>query len=403
MALYCLENDCKFDRKEKKNKQAIDMTQCSFCCNVYHNLCVGIKDPVTVWPCPSCRCMSADIKSLSVCITSLLTTVNDLKVELKENHDATKLLVKKCDELSLENKALNKSVVDLTVEVNKNKWKGFTSGIQSRSLLIGDSAVNNIESEKLINTTVDSLKNATVDDVLQKLTEHYQDGYSDITVCVGSVNCADEAYDADSSAEKYKEVIKVAKDLVPHVSNIKVSSIPPSTKNTMHQQRIEEMNTRLISIAEITGAKYVNNDTSFKLADGSPNDGYVQNDGRGLTRSGTNRLAKNLGLRIKQAHKNDVCKSHEPVPKKKAKPECILEKGEKDEWIPVTRRRKHHRDDTRASSRPFNGSSKQNHVKPACWNCGERNHLANACRHGKRLVCDNYESLGHKAKFCTNY
>ena len=165
MALYCLENDCKFDRKEKKNKQTIPSTQCSFCGKCYHDSCVGITDPVTVWLCPNCRSMSADLKSLSVCITSLLTTVNELKEELKENHDATKLLVKKCDELSLENKALNKSVIDLTVEVNKNKWKGFTSGIQNRSLLIGDSFIGNIDSEKLVNTKVDSLKNATIDDV----------------------------------------------------------------------------------------------------------------------------------------------------------------------------------------------------------------------------------------------
>ena len=44
------------------------------------------------------------------------------------------------------------------------------------------------------------------------------------------------------------------------------------------------------------GAKFISNDTSFRLADGLPNDGYLSADGLHLNYRGPNRLATNLGL-----------------------------------------------------------------------------------------------------------
>ena len=48
---------------------------------------------------------------------------------------------------------------------------------------------------------------------------------------------------------------------------------------------------------------FVDNDPAFYLADGSINDGYLTTDGVHLTRAATEKLCKNLGLKLKEGVK----------------------------------------------------------------------------------------------------
>ena len=50
------------------------------------------------------------------------------------------------------------------------------------------------------------------------------------------------------------------------------------------------------TLTELSNAKSISNETSFRLADGLPNDGYLSANGLHLNYRGTNRLATNLGL-----------------------------------------------------------------------------------------------------------
>ena len=61
------------------------------------------------------------------------------------------------------------------------------------------------------------------------------------------------------------------------------------------------------------GCTLVNNDDTFKLRDGQPNDAYLLSDGVHLSYAGTNRLVKNLGLTTKEG-KTDVAKWKRKVP-----------------------------------------------------------------------------------------
>ena len=63
------------------------------------------------------------------------------------------------------------------------------------------------------------------------------------------------------------------------------------TNSTIAQLRVEELNSVLQENSTTLGAKLISNDTSFRLADGLPNDGYLSADGLHLNYRGTNRLA----------------------------------------------------------------------------------------------------------------
>ena len=63
------------------------------------------------------------------------------------------------------------------------------------------------------------------------------------------------------------------------------------TNSTIAQLRVEELNSVLQENSTTLGAKLISNDTSFRLADGLPNDGYLSADGLHLNYRGTIRLA----------------------------------------------------------------------------------------------------------------
>ncbi len=98
--------------------------------------------------------------------------------------------------------------------------------------------------------------------------------------------------------ESYKELITAAKEKAIYV---KVSSICPRSDETV--------NAGLVSLCADEDVTFVDNTTSFFLADKTINDGYIMYDGVHLTRSGTNKLAKNLGLSMKDSSKG-VCVYH---------------------------------------------------------------------------------------------
>ena len=79
-------------------------------------------------------------------------------------------------------------------------------------------------------------------------------------------------------------------------NDVVVSSIPPRTDSIRAKQRVHELDSILQETSTTFGAKFISNATSFRLADGLPNDGYLSVDGLHLNYRGTNRLATNIGL-----------------------------------------------------------------------------------------------------------
>ena len=75
--------------------------------------------------------------------------------------------------------------------------------------------------------------------------------------------------------DNFSTLLQVAQAKVAAPNDVVVSSIPPRTDSTRTQQRVEELNSILQETSTTLGAKFISNDTSFRLADGLPNDGYL--------------------------------------------------------------------------------------------------------------------------------
>ena len=224
---------------------------------------------------------------------------------------------------------------------------------------------------------------AKVTDIAQKLMSDQEDGqqYESVCLCVGTNDCQSAETNIYSVAATYKEMVLSLTDKVPSPSKVIISSIPPRKDDTGRQSRVSALNAALITVANDTGATYVDNDQTFKLADGQINDGYLQNDGLHLSKNGTNSLFRNLKLTVKTEHSTVVTRSQR----------------QNQYWPNANRNRNYYQQRT---PRPSKTTAQSN--DRGCYNCGELNHISSNCRHGSRIRCHTCQKLGHKSKYCYN-
>ena len=191
-----------------------------------------------------------------------------------------------------DNKTLSTKVASLATKLSKRSWEFYTA---KPTLLIGDSLIRNFDENKLENSLVRSMSGATIGDVHDEPSTDDK-LYTKIFVCAGTNDCSKSEMDIEVVNENVSTLLQVAQAKVAAPNDVVVSSIPPRTDSTRAQQRVEELNSIIQETSITFGAKFISNDTSFRLADGLPNDGYLSADGLHLNYRGTNRLATNLGL-----------------------------------------------------------------------------------------------------------
>ena len=198
--------------------------------------------------------------------------------------------------------------------------------------------------------------------------------------------------------ENFSTLLLVAQAKVAAPNDVIVSSIPPRTDSTRAQQRVEELNSVLQETSNTLGAKFISNDTSFRLADGLPNDGYLSADGLHLNYRGTNRLATNLGLTAagQEVQSAKTRTNRNQGDRRSTRQNERSQRQQTDnEWHTVRR----NRNDDHRDSTPTNAAQHSNST-PCCYFCGETGHVKQNCRHGRKLQCHTCQSFGHKSKFC---
>ena len=391
-SIMCTEQ-CKL-HKGKRSGRSVDMIQCSVCAEWFHTECVGLKKDATVgiWPCPSCRQIPTQIRSIVSMIDKLTKTVNAIAVT---NEQLTTALANKeaeCNTLVNDNKTLSTKVATITKKLSKRSWEFYTA---KQTLLIGDSIIRNVDENKLDNTIMRSMSGATIGDVHDEL---YIDDklYKKIFVCAGTNDCSKSDMDIEVVTENFSTLLQVAQANVAAPNDVVVSSIPPRTDSTRTQQRVEELNSILQETSTTLGAKFISNDTSFRLAGGLPSDGYLSADGLHLNYRGTHRLATNLGLtpagQEVQSTKTRTTRNHgdRRSTRQNERSQC---RQTDNEWHTV-RRYHDRRDSTPTNAALHSGST------PCCYFCGESGHVKQNCRHGRKLQCHTCQSFGHKSKFC---
>ena len=356
--------------------------------------------------------------------------------QLTKSHNELLLNIRtkdaRVDELVVENMSLRDRISKLTSESQKLQWELHHQNKSTKKLLIGSSIIRDIDSAKLVNTDVRSIGGAKVKTVKDEL-ENMNSQLDELIVVVGGNDCDEESREAGSVhdiLETYDSLIEIAKT---KADSITVSSICPRNTAVKTQTSIDALNAGLQDLCATKGCEYVDQRGSFTLGDGSINDGYILSDGVHLNRSGANRLAKNLKLKVKDNVK-DITK---PRKHDKAKPKP----GNRDNSphdLGATRHggphgerhspgiarrpgnpgnfgRELHAKDTRPRTADFpaprdpryNRDMTGHHdansnARPtyACFNCGETNHNRDTCRWDTPVTCFYCKQRGHKQKHC---
>ena len=397
----------------------------------------------------ACSCVknTENYEEIKTMISQVLKSIDVLNKQCSDTQVSLVSTIRDRKELQLVNSQLRNTIDELTKKLDKTRWDGFRT---QETLLLGDSLIRDVDQKKLTKTKVVSIPGGKIKDAVDKLQTNQR--YRSIVLSIGTNDCSDENLDAEEVIQSYKTLVMAATDRVPSPADVAVSSIPPRTDCPEHQHRVEAFNAALCVIAGEMDVLFINNDTKFKLSDGSVNDGYLLNDGLHLSAKGTNMLSKNLMLEIIASANGNVVKSKiargkKDAPKQNTKGQesdmlsCPLigensssehgetqSNGQPSSDASVNDRRAH--TPARSTSGRYNDSSTaenqswqvvqgrkgqrqssrgqharsqvnfQKHQDNPCHFCGELNHISRNCRFGEAVSCYSCGQRGHKQKFC---
>lgn len=346
------------------------------------------------WPCPTCRTLHAGIQGLSKTVDKLVTLVEGLASRLELSEKARKT---EREQMTEENKRLRQSVCDMTVQINRLTWKSFTSPqtddkdtplLSNKKVLLGDSLIRDVDPGKIVSTHVVCKGGGTVKDIHGEL-EKLPPGLEKVTVVVGGNDCDTKTpTPASHIADKFAELIAHAKT---KAKDVTVAGICPRLTSDATQSKIDEVNAELANVCRDCNVSFVDTSRVFKLQDGSVNDGYLQPDGVHLTRVATNKLAKTVGLDIKD-QADGVCRNSTRTTTPTAP--GSRKTGNDRQWTTVKYRRQH-----RDGARTDHPTATDVH----CFFCGESGHVKDNCRHGRPVKCHKCHRSGHKERFCHLY
>jgi hypothetical protein len=353
------------------------------------------------WPCPVCRQVGAQVGTILETMTAFSAVIHKLNDKIDQNDRAHHLEMTLANKkLTNENDLLRKSVADLTQKVNKLSWKSFRDPQQKGHLLIGSSIIRDVDNEKLLDTEVICKRGGTIQTIKQEM-DKLNNGYEQITVLVGGNDCDTKPHvQASDIVKSYCDLIDTA---TAKANLVTVSSICPRLTSDSTQETIDAVNAGLLAAcSEKDSVTFIDNTPSFKLGDGTVNDGYLLADGVHITRPAMNKLAKNLKMKVRNQVEG-VCKNiatkpnstnfktaptHDtPISKPKNSNDTDHYGGQ---WMTQRNRsRQHHRDNQTHDSHSVR-----------CDFCAEDGHNKNRCKHGQPIECHSCRRFGHKSKFC---
>ena len=281
----------------KNSKKVENVVHCILCQHWTHPSCVGEnnKDIIGPWTCLSCRKMSDPVHLIYGMLVKMKEETSKFKLSVNSQiNELTKKLIqreKQIQELTTSLTLQTKDLENVTKElgtlrgamtgsnsqVNAYAWKNFRNECkEKRTLVIGSSIIRDMSKTQLENTDQTCISGGRIKDIAAEVNKTPSDKYERIVLVAGGNDY--EPLDPRNSKEE--------------VGN-----------------RIDSVNAGIQVLCCDENVDFVDNNLSFYLKDESINDAYLLDDGIHLTYKGTNRLAQNLNLKLKNGEKT-VCDLH---------------------------------------------------------------------------------------------
>ena len=267
--VYCLEH-CHHGRSGDGH-----MIRCCMCFRWHHEQCVAdgsIRQDTPWWLCPSCRSLPDTVRVISKTIQSLQQSMNNV---LASNN----ALVNPVKDLTVKNEQLLAQISSLSCDRSKLL---SSSNTYVPNLLIGASTVRDIACTDPSALYIISRGGAKTGDVLKILKDTNTEAYADVTIHVGTNNCATK-FSVDKIANNIREISNQAKR-VSRSGCVTFSSITPRIDNPAAAEKGLAVNEQMQSIAEETGCLFVSNQDNFLCRNGDINEELLSIDGLHLSK-----------------------------------------------------------------------------------------------------------------------
>ena len=238
------------------------------------------------------------------------------------------------------------------------------------TLMIGSSILRNIKSSDSGKLKVQSISGAKFNDIKSTLFKKHsnEESFSEIILVAGTNDCACSEKTSEDILDDLIETVTEAKKISPVVT---ISSITLRTDDGPAQLKAENLNILIKQYTNQTqDVQFIDNGDSFRLADKSPNDGYLI-DGHHLSYSGSERLIKNLKIPAN-------------VQRGPRQPRNVSYQSIGNQW---------------RSPRPsYRGNAAWS--DPLCVFCNMRGHDTSSCRR-RNIRCYSCNRLGHTQVNCS--
>ena len=388
-----------------------DMIRCNWCMDWYHDLCVGItkSDTVVFWVCPECRQLPKTVKRLEQQLMPYVSENEKLRKQLEENtKDRERLqaensrLRKRISTTEVQNRlesvtrATTSNLVTVSETEEQNTPMTGEASVESNikkasgSLLAGSSIIRDINNKNYqLDMKPLCVRGGKANDITNELLSLPKETkFENIMLLVGSNDCTSSSFNETTFQEDYTNLFQVAKLIA---ENIVLVSLCPRLDDA--SGNIRRGNIIIEKLANDENCHYVDNESSFRLLNGSINTALYNKDGIHLNYHGTRKLAHNLEIKPKVKHNNTQEDSNRNQ-RGNRKRELHTKPRAPESKHPLV-------GDTHDFDYDFNYLSKTTPVpKTGCFICGESNHNAYKCRHVSPVECHNCHEFGHKAKFC---
>ena len=171
-------------------------------------------DPQTT---TSLASLSLQVTELTSLVETMMTTTKNAEV----NHQH------QLDKIMTENAEWRRVVAEMTQSIGKLSWNSFRQSPNSKSILIGSSLIKDIDSDKLIDTSVVCKPGGKIKDIHNVITNDVsnEDRYKTMTIVVGGNDC--DTTPPTSAADIVEDYAKMIDDAKSKAQDIVVSSVCP--------------------------------------------------------------------------------------------------------------------------------------------------------------------------------